>query len=437
MGLTVTSTASSVFTDLFAERDFTAEEAVLSISGSCVATSTDAEQAGVGALAEGRSELITLALWLMAERLKGSESIWSPLIATLPLGTIDSPVLWPSEDRKQLLMGSPCQREADARAQALEQEWSGIAAAIGNDQSRFPPGAFNKEAFVQAVVAVIASAVYLPSAQCFAVIPLASTLPRTGQEGAGVTVDYDASTGGVAIRGLQSIKRGTKLELQDPRPNSELLLVWGLVEDSNPNDCLYIEASLVRSDRLFQAKQEILQSQGLGLKELYPVYQDRMPVQLMAYLRLSRMQNAAELAAANLEKDVVVSPMNEYEVLQLLLAECRDRLTAYGSSLEDEVSLLQSRGLSSRERTACRQRLAEKRILQGALDVVRRRLAPIRGIPTKEGALTGPNSDLADIFKGMEELPQKPAKLISGFLSWARGEQDPEWGDKKQPRRKR
>ena len=33
----------------------------------------------------------------------------------------------------------------------------------------------------------------------------------------------------------------------------------------------------------------------------------------------------------NMDKDVVVSPMNEYEVLQLLLAECRDRLTAYGS----------------------------------------------------------------------------------------------------------
>lgn len=51
--------------------------------------------------------------------------------------------------------------------------------------------------------------------------------------------------------------------------------------------------------------------------------------------------------------------------------------------------------------------------------------------------MTGPNSDLADIFKGMEELPQKPAKLIGNFLSWARGEQDPDWGGKKQPRRKR
>ena len=42
----------------------------MQISGSCVATATDAEQAGVGSLAEGRGELITLALWLLAERLK-------------------------------------------------------------------------------------------------------------------------------------------------------------------------------------------------------------------------------------------------------------------------------------------------------------------------------------------------------------------------------
>ena len=67
-------------------------------------------------------------------------------------------------------------------------------------------GAFNQEAFREAVVAVIAAAVYLPSARCFALVPLASTLPRTGREGAGVSLDYDPSTGGVALKGLQGIK---------------------------------------------------------------------------------------------------------------------------------------------------------------------------------------------------------------------------------------
>ena len=34
---------------------------------------------------------------------------------------------------------------------------------------------------------------------------------------------------------------------------------------------------------------------------------------------------------ANLDKDVIVSPANEYEVLQLLLSDCRDRLTNFNS----------------------------------------------------------------------------------------------------------
>ena len=34
----------------------------------------------------------------------------------------------------------------------------------------------------------------------------------------------------------------------------------------------------------------------------------------------------------NFEEDVIVSPANEYEVLQLLLADCRDRFTAYGGA---------------------------------------------------------------------------------------------------------
>ncbi len=33
------------------------------------------------------------------------------------------------------------------------------------------------------------------------------------------------------------------------------------------------------------------------------------------------------------EEDIIISPPNEYEVLQLLLADCRDRFTAYGGAL--------------------------------------------------------------------------------------------------------
>lgn len=62
-----------------------------------------------------------------------------------------------------------------------------------------------------------------------------------------------------------------------------------------------------------------------------------------------------------------------------------------------------------------------------------RRLAPIRGIPTKSGNLADPNSDLKEIFDTLENLPAAPIKLAQGFLSWARGEQDPDWNPKRKP----
>ena len=41
------------------------------------------------------------------------------------------------------------------------------------------------------------------------------------------------------------------------------------------------------------------------------------------------------------EDDVVLSQMNEYEVLQLLMGDCRERIAAYSTNAEDEVKLLQ------------------------------------------------------------------------------------------------
>jgi histone-lysine N-methyltransferase SETD3 len=38
---------------------------------------------------------------------------------------------------------------------------------------------------------------------------------------------------------------------------------------------------------------------------------------------------------------VVVTQMNEYEVLQLLMGDCRERLAAYKTSMEEEIKALQ------------------------------------------------------------------------------------------------
>lgn len=49
---------------------------------------------------------------------------------------------------------------------------------------------YNEQAFLHAFAVVLAHAIYLPSASCFALLPFVSFMQRTGNDN-GCTVDYD------------------------------------------------------------------------------------------------------------------------------------------------------------------------------------------------------------------------------------------------------
>jgi hypothetical protein len=77
--------------------------------------------------------------------------------------------------------------------------------------------------------------------------------------------------------------------------------------------------------------------------------------------------------------------------------------------------------LTPRQIAAARLRLTEKKLINATTTAVRRRLAPIRGIPTKQG-LEDPNADLLEIFDTIENLPNKPKQMFAEFKKWARGD---------------
>ena len=152
-----------------------------------------------------------------------------------------------------------------------------------------------------------------------------------------------------------------------------------------------------------------------------------MPLQLLAYMRFSRVQEPSELMTVSFEEDRIVSPMNEYEVLQLLMGDAREMLAEYENSSEEyELLQLKEKGLSARARTAAQLRLGEKRLINATTTAVRKRLAPIRGIPTKQG-LEDPNADLMEIFDAIENLPNKPKEMFNNFKKWARGDYEDEF----------
>lgn len=89
---------------------------------------------------------------------------------------------------------------------------------------------------------------------------------------------------------------GAEVLLYDGRPNGELMLCTGAVEESNPSDFTTFKAALLGADKYYAMKAQILESLGLGPTEAFPVYNDRMPVQLFNYLRLARVADPALFA---------------------------------------------------------------------------------------------------------------------------------------------
>ena len=417
---------------------------LFTVPGDLAVTAVDAADhpaAGpvVRALDAGGAELgdvVSLALWLCAERDTPSSpsSAASLLAASLP-SSIDTPVLWPDDVRADLLRGSPVLEAARARDAALDGAYRKISDAL-NAMGTPLPAWLTRDAFRTAVTVVTATAAYLPTAGCFALLPIVSTAAaRTGDVAAGASLDYDAATGAAVLTATRAYAPGDAVAIADGRPNGELILATGAVDDANPSDCLTVAVGLVPTDRLRTAKLSILEAMGMTDGMEFPITAAAMPVQLLSYLRLARVADPAALASVTFEADTIISQANEYEVLQLLLNECKERLMAYAGSAEDDAKLLQDPSLPPRARLATRLRLCEKKILQATLDAVRRRLAPIRGIPTRDGGLRDANADIVEIFDAWAAVPAAPKKALDGLLSWARGDNDPEfqkkWGKKK------
>merc|ERR1719409_543197 len=85
------------------------------------------------------------------------------------------------------------------------------------------------------------------------------------------------------------------------------------------------------------------------------------------------------------------------------MADCRDRMSAYDTNEEDELLLQKRDDVSLKIRNASRLRQTEKELVGEMMNAVRRRLAPIRGIPTKQG-MEDPNADLLEMIEFFESI---------------------------------
>eukprot|EP00899_Mesostigma_viride_P015360 jgi/Mesvir1/23825/Mv10632-RA.1 len=392
-------------------------DVAIRIPDSLAVTSVDVNKNPVlAAAAKGRGDIIGFTLWLMMERLKGASSEWAPYVASLPSETM-SPLLWTQQERDALLKPCFARKEAETRLKSLQETFNELeATAFSQDRQNFPVDAFSFEAFKAAFCVIMSRVIYLPTADCFALVPLADCLNHRSSCNAVLDFDIDTSTVVLKVDRAYNVGDQVVVNYGLGKPNWELLLSYGFVDDKNDYDYLEYKTSLVAVDKLYSFKKQILQDAGMDVSETFPLFKDRFPTQLLSFVRLARIQDPLLFTRVTFAKDQIISQENEYESLMLVMGDIREQRMAFDLNAEDELKLLQGNEMSPKERLAARARVSEITILSGTMDGVRRRLAPIRGIPTKKGGMQDPNADLNEVFDTIENVFSAPGKLLGGLF---------------------
>ncbi|CAM6111078.1 unnamed protein product [Calypogeia fissa] len=402
---------------LAASRPLQAGEFALSVPENYCVTAFDVNSHPViSNAASGRGDLIGLTLWLMYEKAQGKASSWYPFLRLFPEATM-SPLVWTDAEIDEQLMGSSVLEEAKQRIAALEEEHEELKASyFEKDPQAFSAEAFSLSAFKNAFTVIMSRAFYLPSADIFALIPYGDCINHRGEVGA--YLDFSAVDQAVVLNVDRNYKEGQQVFVNygQDRPNSDLLISYGFVDQANSNNCIETQVELLPADRLKVLKQQILEQAGFDSPQLFPLFEDRFPTQLLTYMRLSRLTDVGLFAKIAFDRDVIIDQSNEYEILMLLMGDCRVRLQGYSGNSDDETRIANDKNCSPKEKVAAQLRLSEKKILINTMAALRNRLAPIRGIPVKGGGLKDPNADLLEMFDIAEQVASAPAKFLANIF---------------------
>ncbi|CAL1128097.1 unnamed protein product [Cladocopium goreaui] len=116
---------------LVAETDLKAGDTLLRVPSSLHISPSYVRSTELGKTFSSIDDSALLALGLMAEAAKGEEGKWWPYIRMLPSSDeLHIPLLWPEDERKQLLKGSPLDVATEQQLLQLTEQWNDIAAVI-------------------------------------------------------------------------------------------------------------------------------------------------------------------------------------------------------------------------------------------------------------------------------------------------------------------
>lgn len=326
---------------------------------------------------------LRLALYLMLARSGRAGGALAPYIDSLPEIT-DSPLFWTSSDA-HLLEGTQLHSAVQSYLSFLEREYSFLSENVFSlDRSLFDRSTFSFDRFVWAF-AILRSRALPPcdSGSDIALIP-GLDLANYSPSASGSRLEK-AKEGFFPRRQLMVLKAHTGLSEGDEifvdygigqKNDRETALDFGFIEPIESKPAYQLSIRIPNSDPLKDDKDDCLSVCSLSEEPTFDLQPtDPVPDGLLPALRLLQLggQDAFLLEATFRDQilSIVENPIskeNEAAVYEYMLDGCRQILSGYSTSSDEERSVLQSNDSTLAQRTASLITLGEKQSLRATMD---------------------------------------------------------------------
>ncbi len=345
-----------------------------------------------GVVSEATNEFIAIALLLIGERAKGAESFWSEYIAILPTNEdVSATFTWPEEELAYL-SGSPALNATRSMMTKLRAEHADVLAK----NPSLDPEIFTFEAWEWAFTNLFSRAIRLKGNrrdELLAMVPYVDFINHSPFSSSYVDAReipkaffWEPQEDEVVLFADRAYKKFEQVFISyGPRPNSDLLLLYGFALDRNPFNSVDLAVGASSDDDLFDSKRAFARAAGRDVSgAAFPLYADRFPDELVQFLRMAcaTRDHLGNRPLDDPDNYVdILSLDNELAVLETIKDACANALDAYPKRGDGETDVPVA-FLSRNQRMARRLVQTEQRILLKTIAAVERKTGELLAAPS-------------------------------------------------------
>ncbi|KAI7733307.1 hypothetical protein M8C21_008512 [Ambrosia artemisiifolia] len=365
---------------LVAQRDIARNEVVLEVPKRFWINSDTVSGSDIGRVCDGLKPWISVALFLIREKLRGEDegSSWKNYVNILPQST-DSTIFW-SEEELSEIEGTQLLSTTLSVKEYVKNEFLQVQAQVILPNKQLFPFPVTLDDFIWAFGILRSRAFSRLRGQNLVLIPMADLINHSPSI---TTEDYAYEIKGAglfsrdqifSLRSPIPVKSGEQVLIQYDlnKSNAELALDYGFIESTPDRNTYTLTLQISDSDPFFDDKLDIAEANGTKEVQYFDITLGQpLPPKMLPYLRLVALGGTDAFLLESIFRNAVwdhlelpVSRDNEEVICQVVRGACKSALSSYRTTIEEDEKLIEGGNMDPRLAIAVGIRAGEKKVLQ-------------------------------------------------------------------------